>query len=386
VNGKSDSMKHINPSRVLRLIWQKKEITRIEIAQELGLHKSTITNIINEIISQGMVLETATGRAGPQGGRKPIFLTVNKDYGCAAGFEVQPSYWRLVIINLDGEILHEHVARERINADNLIAVLSGSARYLTSQVKKLKTKLLGVGIGTSGIMNPLKGEIVQSIPLQIAVTLAVAAPLQAALGVPVHIDNDANCCAWGELAFNKSRRLDNLLVVLIEIREEEIERKVPGGLAVGLGIVIGGKVHYGSTFSAGEFRSAFSKQTDISQFSLTAKDILKLNSDRALFRRFADELADNLALLVNALNVSHVSLSTFNVKYKNDIIPVLRDRIAEKFPYTVQRPCQIGFSAFGEKAVAYGAAGYILEQIFAHPEIPKPSEESEPSAGAAVPR
>jgi hypothetical protein len=36
--------------------------------------------------------------------------------------------------------------------------------------------------------------------------------------------------------------------------------------------------------------------------------------------------------------------------------------------------------------VAYGAAGYILEQIFAHPEIPKPSEESDPAPGAAVPR
>jgi predicted NBD/HSP70 family sugar kinase len=377
VNGKYDSMKNINPSRVLRLIWQKKEITRIDIAQELGLHKSTITNIINDVIAKGMVIETATGPAGPQGGRKPIFLTINKHYGCAAGFEVQPSYWRLVIINLDGEILFEHVSRERIGAHNLIAVLSGSFRYLGSQAKKLKTRLLGVGIGTSGIMNPYRGEIVQSIPLQVTETLAVAAPLREVLGVPVHIDNDANCCAWGELTFHKNLHLENFLFVLIEIREEELERKAPGGLAVGLGIVIGGKVHYGSTFSAGEFRSAFSRQTDISQFSLTAKELLKINTDRAIFRRFADELAENVALLVNILNVSHVYLSSFNVKFKNDIIPTLQEKIVEKFPYTLQRLCQIDFSSFGDKAVAYGAAGYILEQIFAHPEIPKYAEENE---------
>ena len=65
MNGKSDGMKNINPSRVLRLLWQKKEITRIDLAQELGLHKSTITNIINDALAKGMVLETAAGRAGP---------------------------------------------------------------------------------------------------------------------------------------------------------------------------------------------------------------------------------------------------------------------------------------------------------------------------------
>ncbi len=371
MNRKSDGMKNINPSRVLRLIWQKREITRIDIADELGLHKSTITNIINEAIAQGMVIETSSGQAGPQGGRRPIFLTINKDYGCAAGFEIQPSYWRLVIVNLDGEILYEQVEAERIDRRTLIPALSESLRDLAGRVKKLKTRLLGVGIGTSGIMNPDRGEIVQSIPLQIGEAILVAAPLEAVTGVPVHIDNDANCCAWGELIFHKDLRLENFLSVLIEIREEEIEHKSPGGLAVGLGIVIGGKVHYGSTFSAGEFRSAFSKQTDISQFSLTPKELLKLNTDHAIFRRFTDELAENVALLVNTLNVSHVFVSSFNVKYKNDLIPALKAKIAEKFPYTLKRECQIGFSSFGDKAVAYGAAGYILERIFAHPEIPK---------------
>jgi predicted NBD/HSP70 family sugar kinase len=375
MNGNTDRLININLARVLRLVWQKKETTRIEMAQELGLHKSTITNIINDMIARGIVYESATGASGPQGGRKPIYLMINKHYGCAAGFEVQASYWRLVIINLDGEILAEHVSRERIDADNLLKVLSGSFAYLQARVKKLKTRLLGVGIGTSGIMNPDRGEILQSIPLSIREPLAVAAPLSAAFGVPVHIDNDANCCAWGELTFNKGLALSNFISLLLEIREEELERKTPGGLAVGLGIVIDGKVHYGSTFSAGEFRSVFSQKTDISQFSLAPRELLKLNSDRAAFRRFAEELAENIALLVNVLNVSHVYLSIFNVKFKDDIIPVLKARIADKFPYTIQRECQVALSSFGDKGVAYGAAGFILEHIFAPSDLPKAGDE-----------
>jgi predicted NBD/HSP70 family sugar kinase len=164
--------------------------------------------------------------------------------------------------------------------------------------------------------------------------------------------------------------------VLIEIREDELKRKAPGGLAVGLGIVIGGKVHYGSTCAAGEFRSAFSHETDVSQFSLAPQELLKINSDRSIFRRFSQELAENMALLVNSLNVSHVYLSSFNVEFKNDIIPILKAKIAEKFPYPLKRECEISFSSFGDKAVAYGAAGLILDKIFAHPEIPKSSEDS----------
>jgi predicted NBD/HSP70 family sugar kinase len=224
-------------------------------------------------------------------------------------------------------------------------------------------------------MDPDKGEILQSIPLQISEPFSLATPLASASGVPVHVDNDANCCAWGELTFNKGKQLDNFISVLIEIREEELDRKLPGGLAVGLGIVINGKVHYGTTYSAGEFRSVFSKKTNVSQFSLTSKELLKLNTDRSVFRRFADELAENIALLVNVLNVRCVSLSVFNVAFKDEIIPAMKTKIAEKFPYSLQREFSLGFSAFKEKAVAYGAAGFILEHVFAPSDIPQAGDK-----------
>ncbi len=67
-------MKSINISRVLRLIWQKKGISRIDIAKELNLDKSTITNIITNFIKIGVVQEMKEGTPGPQGGRRPIFL------------------------------------------------------------------------------------------------------------------------------------------------------------------------------------------------------------------------------------------------------------------------------------------------------------------------
>ncbi|HPX47618.1 MAG TPA: MarR family transcriptional regulator, partial [Treponemataceae bacterium] len=45
LNGPGD----LNISRVLRLIWQQKGISRIEIAQQLGIDKSTVTKIVSSL-------------------------------------------------------------------------------------------------------------------------------------------------------------------------------------------------------------------------------------------------------------------------------------------------------------------------------------------------
>ena len=67
----------VNVSRILRLIWQHKGISRIEIANELGIDKSTVTKIISNLSEIGIISEIAQGSTGPQGGRRPIFLEIS---------------------------------------------------------------------------------------------------------------------------------------------------------------------------------------------------------------------------------------------------------------------------------------------------------------------
>ena len=78
----------LNISRVLRLIWQLKGISRIEIAQQLGIDKSTVTKIVSSLEEIGIIRAFAQGNAGPQGGRKPIHLEIVPDFGMAVGFEI----------------------------------------------------------------------------------------------------------------------------------------------------------------------------------------------------------------------------------------------------------------------------------------------------------
>ena len=57
---------------VLHLIWHKHQISRAEIARELGLSRSTVTEVVKELLNSGFVKEVGSGVSS--GGRKPIVL------------------------------------------------------------------------------------------------------------------------------------------------------------------------------------------------------------------------------------------------------------------------------------------------------------------------
>ena len=61
-------LSEINTSRILRLVWQKKGISRVEIANTLNLDKSTVTKIVSSLNDIGIINEIAQGETGPQGG------------------------------------------------------------------------------------------------------------------------------------------------------------------------------------------------------------------------------------------------------------------------------------------------------------------------------
>ena len=76
-----------------RLLWRYPGISRIDIANKLGVYRSTISNIINALVETGVVLESRKENCSSLGGRKPLQLELNPDFGCVAGIELQPSVY-----------------------------------------------------------------------------------------------------------------------------------------------------------------------------------------------------------------------------------------------------------------------------------------------------
>lgn len=358
--------KEINLFRVMRAIWQSGSISRVDIARVLKLDKSTVTFLVNDLLASHLVKEVAVGEAGPQGGRKPVFLTIEKDAGCVLGFEIQPEGYTAIAINLLGEILYEHSGSLVTRGANLVEVFLDLLETTAGRMRKRELSIIGAGVGVPGIIDQRRGVIHHSLPFGLSEMLDFRAAIAGKVDVPVFIENDANCCAWSELAFQRTAGLKNFLFALVEFRKGSAYPELYKGIAIGLGLVINGRVHYGADYSAGEFRSVFWKGPRPAQLALSDREMLEVETNKSARGRFIAELSKNLALFVNTLDLNQVFVGGAIEKYRDEVAPVLAEEIQRNWSYATKVPCEVSFSSLGDRSVAYGAAGMFLGQLFTH--------------------
>lgn len=361
---------NLNTSRVLRLIALKKGISRVKIAHVLKLDKSSVSCIVNRLLEQGIVHETTVGKAGVKGGRRPVSLAIKGSYGVILGLELQAKFYRLVVLDLDGQVLETDSNALELGRGNLVQTLLKLVARMRQRLAARQLPILGVGLGLSGVVDYHQGRILQSIPLEITHPLSLLKEIGDQLDVPLFMDNDANCIGWGELAFHKPRLLKDFVCVLLRRWQRDEIPDHSASIGVGLGLVFHGLVFHGQGYSAGEFRSLLWKQGNRGQFSLSDEHLESVDKDGFLFESMGRELARHLAFVVNTFNLSHVTLCGAFAHRFGDLSQWIQESIEKNWPYDEPVNCEILTSAMGEDAVAYGAAGMVLERIFEHPEVP----------------
>jgi len=132
----------------------------------------------------------------------------------------------------------------------LVERLSESCRsdqpenVIVEQIKGLIRQLIspavkGIGIGVPSVVDIEKGIVynVQNIPSWKEVHLKDI--LEAEFGIPVRINNDANCFALGEQRCGEAKNFRNVIGVTL-------------GTGVGSGLIIDNKLYSGSNVGAGE--------------------------------------------------------------------------------------------------------------------------------------
>jgi predicted NBD/HSP70 family sugar kinase len=358
----------VNLHRVVRAIWVNSGVSRSWLAGALGLDKSTVTKIVAELLKRDIVEESAQGEAGEKGGRKPVYLTIKRNFGCVLGLEIQTERFTATAIDLDGGVLYSRSAPFSSDGKQIPSIFMDIVSEVTKDLEARGLELLGVGVGLSGLVDSARGVIRQSLPLGITAPLDFYSSSARLLGVPLCIDNDANCGCWAELIRNRRSQPREFLFLLGEFRKERVGDTNGSGVSVGMGLVIGGRVHLGANSSAGEFRSILRVSETRSQFSLPPDIMRRAEGEEEAFRQVALELSRNLALLVNTLDLSCVFIGGSIEKYRNLLIPILEEQIQKNWPYG-KKNVVIELSELGELVVAYGAAAMFLERLFSLPAI-----------------
>jgi predicted NBD/HSP70 family sugar kinase len=382
MNAARGTLADLNLLRIRRAIWLRPGISRAELARELGLDKSTVTKLVACLLRDGVAADMEKRASGPRGGRKPISLKVRPSYGCVLGIEMQTDCYRADVIDLGGEVLQRF--EESLSPSPLPVVESFLAICATmkSRTRGLELPLLGIGVGMPGIIDPRSGVITCSLPLQILEPyrffqeLAATAPRGGSRrppmdGAHVMIDNDARCGCWSVLSHHRAESPANFLFLFGEFRSVSRSDRRRKDLAVGFGIVLDHRVHYGDEGASGEFISAFREADQDNQFSVTDEEAQSIDADPRIRRRVLGELARNASLISNVINVNTVYLGGSLTAYGEELAALLKEESRRHATSSRGGNLTVELAPHGDHVVAYGAAGMVLERFFSVPEIPR---------------
>jgi len=224
----------LNRAAVLNLIGTQGPIARAEIARRLALSAPTVTEVTRDLVADGLVRVVA--QAESNGGRPALLLGLVAGAANALGVKIAADHLAIVRVDLEGEILDRW--DEPFDAFSPGAVPTLTERLHDAIHSTAGTRLLGIGLGVPGTVDP-QGGVVHP-PIFSPEGVALGRMLHEELGIPVLVDNDVNTLAVAERLYGRGRETDHFLTVTI-------------GRGVGLGIVVGGDLYRGARGGAGEF-------------------------------------------------------------------------------------------------------------------------------------
>ncbi|HET7009363.1 MAG TPA: ROK family transcriptional regulator, partial [Anaerolineales bacterium] len=218
----------------LRTIYQAGAISRADIARATDLTRTTVSAAVAEQIKSGLVQEI--GLAPSIGGKPPILLSVVDDSRYVVGVDLADSEFRGALVNLRGDI------RRRlslpIHDQDGQAALDLVYRLIHQLVAASDRPMVGIGIGTPGLMDARRGVVRDAVNLSWR-DLPLGELLEKKFGLPTYIANDCQVASLAELTFGQRKDLANLIVVKV-------------GRGIGAGIVLDRRPYYGDDSGAGE--------------------------------------------------------------------------------------------------------------------------------------
>ena len=240
--GSLERLRAANSRAILTLLAGEGAMSRADLARGTGLSRTTVSSLVTALIGTGQVAET-TGRGKPHkggSGRPPVLVTLSAPEGGVAGVDIGHGHIRVAIADRTGTILAEELAVVDVDAHGAES-LDQAATMVRDALRAAdlpRTDLHAVGMCVPAPLDRRSSRVSTGI-LRGWRDLSPGDELERRLGVPVFADNDANLGALAELNHGVARGIDDLVYV-----------KLASGL--GAGIVLGGRLHRGTSGIAGE--------------------------------------------------------------------------------------------------------------------------------------
>lgn len=230
----SETARYINRDIILELIRAIQPISRADLARRSGLQRSTVSQIVEQLIRENWVREGPVASA-PRG-RRPTMIVLNEDLVAIAA-DVHPRQATVAVVDLNGRLLSRSLVP-------LTSDPSASMRLMIECIHRMRSALPrqsveGIGVGLPGRVDPASQRLVFAPNLDWP-DFDLKKMLESETGLPVRMENAATASLLAELIF---ARMDGTRdAALVTISE-----------GVGVGVLANGQLITGSHGMAGEF-------------------------------------------------------------------------------------------------------------------------------------
>lgn len=237
-----------------------------------------------------------------------------------------------------GRAVNGMVVDETTTAVNNSASAATTLESLIQSIQRIYTpEVTGIGVGVPGIVDPKAGIIydIQNIPAWKEVPLQKL--LKDRFGVPVYLNNDANCFTLGEKMFGKGKAYHNFIGLSI-------------GTGLGMGVVINDRLYNGVMCGAGEigmlpykdgivedYAGSFFFSRAYNSTAKTMNELASRNDANALkaFAEFGTHLGEAIKIILFMYAPEAIILGGSISKAYRHFEPGLRNSITS-FPYPKQ--------------------------------------------------
>ncbi|MET0734913.1 MAG: ROK family transcriptional regulator [Microbacterium sp.] len=235
----AEGVRQRNLARLLRLVHVEGPLSRATLTETTGLNRSTIADLVSELVREGLVEERAPDPSRRVGRPSPLVAADRHVVAIAVNPEVDA-------LTIGAVGLGRHIAlRERIELDHLVSP-EETAAIVAERIGEWRSgeladcRIVGIGLAVPGLVRAGDG-LVRNAPHLRWIDAPLRDLVSAATDLPVSVGNDASLGALAEHRFGAARGVDDVVYLN------------GGASGIGGGLIVGGMPVPGAGGYAGEF-------------------------------------------------------------------------------------------------------------------------------------
>ncbi|WP_176215318.1 ROK family protein [Cytobacillus gottheilii] len=368
-------VKKNNKALVLKIIIEKEQISRADIAQVSGLNKTTVSLLVNELLEEELIFESGPGISS--GGRRPVILHFNKEAGYTIGVDIGVNYVLCVLTDLQGKIIIEkNQSVQRTPYSGIISIVQTMIQALLEEMPASKYGVVGIGAGVPGIVNG-EGTILLAPNLGWT-NIQLKDDLEKMFQIPVIIENEAKAGAVGEQQFGAGQDFQNIIYI-------------SAGIGIGVGIIFNKQLYQGKNGFSGEmghmviqmngkrcncgsrgcWEAYASEQALLEMAGQNAESLEQLiqladkgdQTARDLFKEAGNYLGYGINNIINTFNPDQIILGNRMAIAKDWIEESIQTTIEQHtLPYH-KREMQFTFSTLSKYSTVLGVSAFVVENF-----------------------